>query len=632
MLNAIHEGRSAKILKSIALGFIAMGAFGLLLMDVGGFFQSGGPGASTIARVGNTKINAIEFEREAANILRNQGMSIQDAYRFGTLRTLLNEKIDAELLRQEAQDQRLILDRDTIAKIVHDLIEAQIQPGETAQDALNRILRANGMTEAGLIASINQSTTSSLLQLPLLGAGAYVPNLGTQALARFQAERRDISFFPLTAAQAGRDIKADDETLRAYFETIKDQYQVPEQRSFKVITLDSNDLKKSINITEEDVKNAYDMRRDQYRIGEQRTIEQAVTRDAEQAAQIAQAARAGTELAPQVPASGYRKPADVTRDGLPTEMAEAVFTAEKGTVLNPIQTPLGYHVIRVIDVKPARVQEYSTVRETLRRELESDALHEEMEALITRADEAISAGENIEDIATSLGAKTRIIGPIDRTGNHTDKASDTILSALAANHDVLNNIFALMEGETSDITQITDNLHAMFSLENIQPTRDRDFAEIKSDVEKRWLAEQQSLALNASIDTIMDKITKGEITFEQAANDMGAKLRTVRDVSRESKVIGINDPIALGRIFDETNLDNIIRVTTEDGVILARILDARIPAAGKTEPSNEVAEQWRLQTQMAISNLFYDKLRSKHKIRINENNFNKTFNREQQSF
>lgn len=631
MLNAFHDGKTAKIFKAIALGFIALGVSGLVFMDVGGVFR-GGTGTQTIARVGNTKINAIDFEREAAQILRAQGLSVQEAYRFGTLASLLNEKIDSELLRQEAFAQKLSLDRQTVAAIVHNLIQAQIQPGETAQSALDRILRSQGMTEAQLIASVNQSETASLLQTPLMGAGSYVPELAARALARFQAERRDISFFSLSPEQAGRDIKADEATLKAYFDSLKDQYQVPEQRNFKVLTLNANTIK-SDPITEEELKAAYNNRREQFRIGEQRRIEQIVIRNADEAARIATAAREGGTLQSLAPnTNNYRQPQDVSREGLPENMAEAVFNAQQGTVLNPISTPLGYHVIRVIDIKPARIQDFAAVRNDLRRELESDALHQEVESRIARIDESISAGESIDDIAAALETETRVIGPIDIAGNHDNAKPDQTLTALAANRDLLASLFELMEGETGDLTETADGVFSVFSLESVRPSRDREFHEVKADIEKRWLDEQRRAALNASIDAAIKRIETGERSFDEAARDLGAKMRTVRDVSRESKVAGLSDPIALGRLFDETDLNRIVRVNTQDGVILAKVLDARIPAAGEAAPKPEMVEQWRIQTQMALNHLFYNELRKKHGVRINDKAFERAFSARDTSF
>ncbi|HEY8964282.1 MAG TPA: peptidyl-prolyl cis-trans isomerase, partial [Alphaproteobacteria bacterium] len=566
---------------------------------------------------GRTKISQADFERVATNAVRQRNMSLQEAYRFGMLNNILDDMIDQEILRQWTNARGLTVGRDQVADTVQKAIKEQVQPGETPQAALDRILRTNGMSESELMRSIRQSSANDLVQKPLSGAVSYVPKLATEAFARFHAERRDIEFFTLTAEGVGASIKADDETLAAYYEGIKDQFQIPEERRFRVMVLDLNDIKPA-PITEDDVAKAYAERQDQFKIGEQRNIEQAVLADEAAAKTLAESVRAGQSLK-TLGGTNYRPASDVTKDGLPSELAEPVFTAEKGTVLNPIKTPLGWHVIRVIDVKPARTQEYASVKADLRKELESDALHDEMEARITKVDEALSNGDAIEQIGESMALPIKTIGPIDAKGNYkADPNADPVLGKLAQNKDLLATLFELMEGETADLAEVSDGIYAIFALDTVTPTRDRDFAEVKSDVEKRWLSEQRQTALNSVVETLMTKLEKGEVDFATVAKEQNAVLKTARNVSRESKVAGLNDPVALNRLFDETDLDNVVRVNSEDGVILAKVLDARIPEAGRGNPTPEAEKQWRQQMQQSVMNLFFSDIRKAYHAKVND--------------
>ncbi|MBU6235906.1 MAG: peptidyl-prolyl cis-trans isomerase, partial [Alphaproteobacteria bacterium] len=480
MLNSLREGASAKVIKFLALGFVLLGVSGMIFMDVGGFFR-GGITDTTLARVGRTTISIQAFERTAQQAIRSQNMTMQEAYRFGLLQNILDEMITREAAKQEAVREGIVISQRDIANRVHDFVKTQMQPGETPQKTLERLLSSQGLTQDDLLASMRQSQTQALMADPMNAAVAFVPRLATEAMGRFQAERRDIVFMTLTPEVAGANLKADDETLKTYFETVKDQYQIPEQRVFRAIVLNADDIKAGISITDADVQAAYNERKDQFRIGERRKIEQVVVPDENKAKEITQAARSNTSLKALAPAGTYRDITEVEQASLPAEMAP-VFAGNKGVVLNPIKTPLGWHIIKIIDIKPARAQTFDEVKADLRKELESDALHNEMESRISKIDEAVSQGDTLDTVATNMGLTVKDVGPIDSQGTFapTEK-SDPLLTALGQNKDLLSSLFELMEGETSDLAEINESMYAVFALNSVTPTRDREFAEVKPE-------------------------------------------------------------------------------------------------------------------------------------------------------
>lgn len=628
MLNAMREGSGAKVIKYVALGFVLCATMGMVFMDVGGFFRGGMAGNDTLAKVGRTKIDRFTFERQAQGILRQQNMTMQEAYRFGMVNNMLDEMVLREAMRQEALEEGLIISREEIAERVHNTVRTQMQPSETAQEALARILRTQGMTENDLMVSFRGDLTNKLVDAPLSGASNYVPKLASEALGRYQAERRDITFFTMSSEAAGKDIHADDETLRTYYEGVKDQYQIPEERTFKVIVLSSDDVKDTVKATDEDVKAAFDERKDSFKIGERRKIEQLVLQDEAKAKEASEAARKGKTLK-SIATEFYREPIDVEQTALPKELGDAVFGAEKGTILNPIKTPLGWHVVRVISTTPARDQSYAEVRDDLRKELESDALHEEMESRISKIDEALGSGASLEDAATEQNLAIRTVGPIDVQGNFKQgETQDTLLTALGGNKDLLNSLFELMEGETGDLAEVSEGLYAAFSLETVRPTQDRAFEDVKADLEKKYLEEERGKALNTAVEKAMGELSRGEKTFEQVAQEAGAVVKTARDVSRQSKVAGLNDPVALTRLFDETDLKAIVRVQTDGGTILAKVIDARIPDAGSGKITTEQETAARTQMQLALKAMVFEDIRERQKSKIYDKTLEKIYGSE----
>ncbi len=619
MLNSFREGKGAKAVKFIALGFVLLASLGMVFMDVNGVFRNGLGMDRTLAKVGGVKIDQPMFERNARPALQAQNMNLQEAYKFGLLRSLLDDMVMREALRQEALDEGLILSRADLAARVHDMIKAQIQPGEKPQDALNRLLQAQQMTEAQLTQGLRQDITVSLMQAPLKAAAHYVPQLTQEAMARYNAERRDVVFFTITPELAAGSIHPDDEQLKTYYETIKDQYLVPEERTFKAIVLSSDDVKSYAKVSDADVRTAYEERKDQFHVGERRKIEQIVLTDEAKAQDAAAQARKGKSLKSIAPAS-YRDAAEVDSTGLPPELSGPIFSAKIGTTLNPIQTPLGWHVIRVMSSTGARTQGFAEVQGDLRKELESDAIHTEMESRIAKINEGLGSGQTLDQIAQEMNLNVRTIGPIDVQGNFKSDDKDPLLTTLSQNKDVLSSLFELMEGETGDFSQLNENTYAAFMIDSVRPTRDRDLAEVKDEVMKKYMEEQRRTGMNAMVDRLMTEISRGEKDFPTAAKEIGAILKTARDVSRSSKIAGLNDPIALTRLFDETDLSAVVKVPTEGGVILARVIDARIPDAGTGQLDANDRTLIQQQMQQAVASLYFADLRERHDVEIKTKN------------
>jgi hypothetical protein len=83
-------------------------------------------------------------------------------------------------------------------------------------------------------------------------------------------------------------------------------------------------------------------------------------------------------------------------------------------------------------------------------------------------------------------------------------------------------------------------------------------------------------------------------------------------------------------LFDETDLNAVVKVPTEGGVILAKVLDARIPEIGSGKLSPEDEKQVQTQMQQAVASLYYADLRTRHNVKIDTKHLETMYGTESQ--
>jgi peptidyl-prolyl cis-trans isomerase C len=133
--------------------------------------------------------------------------------------------------------------------------------------------------------------------------------------------------------------------------------------------------------TDADAQRYYDQNRAEMVSPEQRDLSNIVVSAQDQAQQVAQLARAGSDigaLARQYSLDGSTKDkggalGTVRADQLDAGYAKAAFAAPGGSVFGPVQTAQGWNVGKVTQVHPAVPLSFTDVRDAIKTKLDNDA-------------------------------------------------------------------------------------------------------------------------------------------------------------------------------------------------------------------------------------------------------------------
>ena len=243
---------------------------------------------------------------------------------------------------------------------------------------------------------------------------------------------------------------------------------------------------------------------------------------------------------------------DVSQDDL-GRAGEAVFAAEVGTVVGPLNTSLGPTLFRVNAKLAEQVTSFDEVAEELRDELAADAARDYIDDSAEPIVDLLAGGATMEDLAERTDMT---LGQISWTPDTSD--------GIAA-YDAFREAAATVEqGAFAELLNLSDGGVFALQLDAITPPTLQDFDAVRSEVLAGWLAQAEKDAIVAVANDLAAQILP--LTgFET----LGLNATIETELTRRSFVagtpFGFND-----EIFAMENGE--VRVLpTDEGAIIVRL-------------------------------------------------------------
>lgn len=603
------------IFSYLFLGFLLFAGLGLVLTDWTGSYSHGG-GSTHVAVVGGERISAAEFDRTARRVARAQNLDTQTAYQAGIFDEVLQMQVMDILMQKAAFDSGIVVADRHVANQVNAMLEPMAGKNMDKKDVLQRVLQSQNMSEAELVHNLRTTTARGVLRDAVAG-NLYIPAVLAQDLYGYQHETRSAEAV-FIGQESFRPKDPDAATLAAYFKTVQDQYSEPESRSFTVAFIDPEKLVKDTPLTDKDLRDFYDQNTDSFEKPEQRSLEQAVVGTKDKADAIVKAAKGGTLQDAVKTATGdtkaYSAEASFGKDGLPEQMADPVFKSAEGDVVGPIQSPLGWHVIKVKKIQPASVEPFEQVKDSIAKELSHDRRADAIFAATTALEDRMSSGESLDEIAketplTMVEVKNARLGmkEVAALKNYKDDEEAILQSA-----------FKLKEGETSPLNDPGHGHMFVVRLDTVISKRVKDLDEVKQDVTARWKIEQGRKNAAAYAAQKMQQLEKGETTLAAIAKERNSKVQNFTGLMRAAK----SAPAGLS----EGNVQQImaaekgkpIVMPSDKGLMLATVTSVK-SAGGKPSESDLGATREALTQEISQENLLslVDALQADYKTETN---------------
>ncbi|MBP3126656.1 peptidyl-prolyl cis-trans isomerase [Thalassospira sp. ER-Se-21-Dark] len=484
-----------------------------------------------VAEIGSQKITPVELDRAFQRSVQNMqnmfgpNFNQQQAIQMGLLNNTVQSLVSQKILREDAKNIGIgISDEAVRDQIFSSDSFKDPTTGQFSRDRFLQALYQAGYTENEFINGVRGDMMSQQVVSSLTNP-ATVPDIMARQIVAYRNEQRSGSFFTLNK-DAFADIEpADDATLRAYHEENAAQFTAPESRNVTLATLSAADLISTVTVTDEEISDAYAQREPEFQTPEKRTVEQILfSPNEEQTAR--EAYKRLTEGADFMTVAkedanmdeAMVKLGQFTANDILPDLRDATFSLDEGGISEPVETALGWHIIRVPSITPGSTQSLDEVRDIIVDGLKQFKAEDAIYDLAATFDEELGAGTPIEDAARDVGAKTYKLDGIVRgeglAGQNVDGADE-----------INAKIFELENGEESFLEETASGTRYVVRVENVTPSALRPFDEVRNEVVAAWTAEERQRLMMEKAEELAGNINTSGADLATLASEDGADVR-----------------------------------------------------------------------------------------------------------
>ena len=566
-------------------------------------YRKSGSGAP-LASVNGEKIGQQEFDnalnQQQQRIREMAGANFDPAFfdKPEIKHSVLDSLVTQHLMGIEARKAGLSLTNEQIGQIIVNIGAFQ-KDGKFDRQRYEAVLREKGKTPSGFDAEVRQAVLAQQLTEAYTQNG-YAAEAVAENLIRLNEQQRVVAIVNLDTSTFMKQVKVSDSAVSDYYNQNAREFQVPERANVEYAVLSADSLLSQMSVSDDEVKQYYEEHQSEFGTQEQRQASHILITVAKQATDAdKQAAKAKAEQVlqqvKQSPAKFAALAKEYSQDpgsaanggdlgmfgrgAMVKPFEDSVFNLKVGDVSGLVQTDFGYHIIKLMAVKPAKVQSLSEMKSLIAQRLKSQHANDKFAELAEKFNNTVYEQSDSLKPAAEL-AKTAVQHGVwlskgqAPAGLWTDKALQAVFS-----EDALKN-----KRNTSAV-EVAPNTLLAARVTEYKPASARPLTEVAASI-KQKLEKQQAAELAAQ---------QGQKLLEQLQHGEKASVswKAAQSITRNQRS-GI-EPELLQAVFraDISKLPAYAGVNGQNGYVLARIDAVKDPASVDESKRGRYAQQIR---------------------------------------
>lgn len=573
----------AKILFGIiAISFVAWGLKASML-SLGN--------SREVAEVGSQSISPVEldraFKRNIDKMRRVFGPSFdqQQAIQMGLLNNTVQGLVSQKLLEENAKDIGIGISDDKVRdNIFNNQSFKNDTTGQFDRQKFLQILYQNGYSEPEFIEGMRSDLMSQQV-VGSLGAASTPPSPLVKTIAAYRNEDRNGRFVTLGDDDIDPIETPADDVLKKFHDEHSSQFTAPETRNATLALLTVDSLAKTMDVTDAEVLDAYNQRIGEFQTPEKRAVEQMLfaPNDKESATEAYKALESGKDfMAVATEKAGMKesvvKLGEFTKDNMLPDLRDTVFSLSEGGYSQPVETALGWHIMRVTSITPAHEQSLDEVREQVENGVKRQKAEDQIFNIAAQLDDELGAGTSLKDAADKVHAELFTLTDI--------KKGQDLGHDIRDSQEINAKIYELNEGDESFLEETQNGDRYVVSVTKVTPSAVQPFEDVRDQVITAWKAEEKQRLLSEKADALAARINDGSAKIEAIATELDNSIDETGDTKRDGRGLSADASPAIAGALFELEKGKAKSVVGANGVAVVVLDDVKGAASdlGKNDP------------------------------------------------
>ncbi len=539
MLSAFRRLSKSAIGTIIMVLFLLAILASFALADMGNVL-SGGFGrlsSDTLIKVGDEEITDRDLSsamQRALTQARQQNPEATYSTIAGQFGPILESLVDERALLAFAADHGFVLSKRLVDAEIANLPQTRGLDGKFSQQAYAAFLQQQQMTDEDVRRLLQAAITQRLVLAPA-AVDARVPVGVARPYASMLLEKRDgqMALVPAEAFRGGLNPSAGD--IQSFYAQNRQRYVVAEQRILRVAKIGPEAVA-GVAPTAAEIAAYYKANQATYGGTETRVISQALVQDKSAADAIAARARGGASLVAAAEPAGLSA-ADVNIGpqsraqfgnlaGEP--VATAAFSAARGAIVGPVRSDLGWHVIKIEDIRQASGKNLDQASAEISALLATNKRKEALTDLVTGVEDQIADGASFAEAVAAAKLPVTTTPAINSGGASRNDATYRFPAELAP---ALQAGFGMVADDDPEVVTLpNDTGYAVVAVDSIIEAAPAPLSEISDRVRVDWIQRKASDRARAVASDIAAKVARG-VAMDQALAQAGIPLPPVQPIS-----------------------------------------------------------------------------------------------------
>jgi peptidyl-prolyl cis-trans isomerase D len=547
---------------------------------------AGAAPTEVIAEVEGRSVTAGQFQQrynsqiQAYRSAYGAGLSDQLLRQLGIEQQILQQMVDEQAALVEAERHGIRVSDEELAQQIFAIPGLQENGRFVGEQRYEQILRSQipPMTKATFEETLRRSLMIDKLRAALTD-WMTVSNADVEREFRQRNEKAKLQVVALTADAFRSQVNVSDADVSSYFDTHKAEYRVGEQRKVRMLLLDRDQAFARTGVTPTEVQSYYNGNITQYQTPEQVRAshillntagkdEAAVRKQAEDILQQVKAGADFAELAKKYSEDEGSKPngGDLdyfSRGRMVPEFEAAAFALEVGQVSDIVKSQFGFHIIKVVDKKPAVTRSLDEVRPQIEEQLKRQRADQQIATRATELAAGISNTADLDRVARENGlmvTESEFFGrddPVPGLG----PAPQVAAAAFMLTGDAVNGPITTPRGPVFIALAGTRDPYVP-TLDQVKDRVREDVIRTRATELSRQRASQIAVALrNAS-------------NFAAAAKAQGFEAKDTELIARGAPLPGVGVSAAVDKVAFSLPVGGVSEpITTNDATVIVRVAE-----------------------------------------------------------